>query len=51
MMFFQFIGLLTFVIGLFTAIFIGGPWHIYHIPHVPWWLKIGVYFLIVKDLI
>ena len=39
------IGSLAFVIGLFAAIFIGGPWHIYHSPMFPWWLKIAIYFL------
>ena len=43
MKFFRFIGSLAFVIGLFTAIFVGGPWHIYHDPMFPWWLKIAVY--------
>ena len=43
MKFFRFIGSLAFVVGLFTAIFVGGPWHIYHDPMFPWWLKIAVY--------
>ncbi|PKP54871.1 hypothetical protein CVT91_17775 [Candidatus Atribacteria bacterium HGW-Atribacteria-1] len=43
MKFFRFIGSLAFVVGLFTAIFIGGPWHVYHNPMFPWWLKIAVY--------
>ena len=45
MKFFRSIGSLAFVIGLFAAIFIGGPWHVYHSPMFPWWLKIAVYFL------
>jgi len=40
---FRLIGSLAFVIGIFTAIFVGGPWHIYHNPMFPWWLKIAVY--------
>jgi len=43
MKFFRLIGSLAFVVGIFTAIFIGGPWHIYHDPTFPWWLKIAVY--------
>ena len=43
MKFFRLIGSLAFVVGLFTAIFIGGPWHVYHNPMFPWWLKIAVY--------
>jgi len=46
MKFFRFIGSLAFVVGLFTAIFVGGPWHVYHSPMFPWWLKIAVYCLL-----
>ena len=45
MKFFRSIGSLAFVVGLFAAIFIGGPWHVYHNPMFPWWLKIAVYCL------
>ena len=45
MKFFRFIGSLVFVVGLFTAIFVGGPWHVYHNPMFPWWLKIAIYCL------
>ena len=37
------IGSLAFVLGLFTAIFAGIPWYVYHEPILPWWLKIAVY--------
>ncbi len=33
------IGSLGFVVGFFTAIFVGMPWYIYHDPMLPWWLK------------
>jgi len=45
MKFFRSIGSLAFVIGLFTAIFVGGPWYVYHDPMLSWWLKIAVYCL------
>lgn len=38
-------GSLIFVLGLFTAIFVGMPWYIYHDPTLPWWLKAAVYCL------
>ncbi|MBA7493721.1 hypothetical protein ES702_04283 [subsurface metagenome] len=37
---------LAFVLGLFTAIFAGIPWYVYHEPMLPWWLKIAVYALV-----
>jgi len=42
------IGSLAFVLGLFTAIFAGIPWHIIVAddPVVPWWLRIAVYCLL-----
>jgi len=46
MKFFRLIGSLAFVIGLFTAIFVGGPWHVYNSPMFPWWLKLAIYFLL-----
>lgn len=45
MIFFRFIGSVAFVVGLFTAIFVGGPWYVYHSPMLPWWLRIAVYCL------
>lgn len=39
------VGSLAFVLGLFTAIFVGVPWYVYHEPILPWWLKIAVYSL------
>lgn len=38
-------GSLIFVLGLFTAIFVGMPWYVYHDPTLPWWLKAAVYCL------
>ena len=37
------IGSLVFVLGLFTAVFAGIPWYIYHEPIMPLWLRITVY--------
>jgi uncharacterized protein YbjQ (UPF0145 family) len=37
---------LAFVLGLFTAIFAGIPWYVYHEPILPWWLKIAVYGIV-----
>ncbi len=42
------IGSSAFVLGLFTAIFAGIPWHIFSAqdPAVPWWLKLAVLCLL-----
>lgn len=42
------IGSAAFVLGLFTAIFAGVPWHILVAddPAVPWWLRIAVFCLL-----
>ncbi len=40
------IGSLAFVLGLFTVIFAGIPWYVYHEPILPWWLKTAVYGLV-----
>jgi uncharacterized protein YbjQ (UPF0145 family) len=42
------IGSFAFVLGLFTAIFVGIPWHIMVAddPVVPWWLRIAVFCLL-----
>ena len=42
------IGSLAFVLGLFTAIFAGIPWHIlvYDDPVIPWWLRTAVFCLL-----
>jgi uncharacterized protein YbjQ (UPF0145 family) len=37
------IGSVAFVLGLFTTIFAGIPWYIYHEPILPWWIKTAVY--------
>jgi len=38
----------AFVIGLFTAIFVGLPWHVMvaEDPVVPWWLRTAVFCLL-----
>ena len=42
------IGSLAFVVGLFTAIFAGIPWHVCAAddPVIPWWLRIAVFALL-----
>ena len=42
------IGSVAFVLGLFTVIFIGVPWHLMvtEDPVVPWWLKLAVFCLL-----
>ncbi len=42
------IGSSAFVLGLFTAIFAGIPWHIFSAqnPAVPWWLRLAVLCLL-----
>ena len=42
------IGSLAFVLGLFTVIFAGVPWHVVtsEDPVVPWWLRIAIFCLL-----
>ena len=42
------IGSLAFVLGLFTAIFAGIPWHVIvsDDPVVPWWLRTAIFCLL-----
>ena len=42
------IGSLAFVIGLFTTVFAGIPWHVMVAddPVLPWWLRIAVFCLL-----
>jgi len=42
------IGSLAFVLGLFTTIFAGVPWHVCaaNDPAVPWWLRIAIFCLL-----
>lgn len=42
------IGSLAFVVGLFTVVFIGIPWHVVTAddPEIPWWLRIAVFCLL-----
>ncbi len=42
------IGSLAFVVGLFTVVFAGVPWHVLTAddPVVPWWLRIAVFCLL-----
>ena len=45
---FRHIGSLAFVLGLFTLVFIGIPWHmvVSEDPVVPWWLRTAVFCLL-----
>jgi uncharacterized protein YbjQ (UPF0145 family) len=45
---FRHIGSLAFVLGLFTAVFVGIPWYVIVAddPVVPWWLRIAVFSLL-----
>ena len=42
------IGSLAFVLGLFTAVFAGIPWHVMVAddPALPWWLRLAVFCLL-----
>ena len=42
------IGSLAFVLGLFSAVFVGIPWHVIVAddPVIPWWLKAAVFCLL-----
>jgi uncharacterized protein YbjQ (UPF0145 family) len=42
------LGSVAFVLGLFTAVFAGLPWHVMVAkdPVVPWWLRIAVFCLL-----
>jgi len=44
----RYIGSLAFVLGLFTVVFAGVPWHVMVAdnPPVPWWLRIAVFGLL-----
>jgi len=45
---FRHIGSIAFVLGLFTAVFAGIPWHVIVAddPAVPWWLKLAVFCIL-----
>ena len=44
----RYVGSLAFVVGLFTVVFAGIPWHVMVAddPEVPWWLRIAVFCLL-----
>jgi uncharacterized protein YbjQ (UPF0145 family) len=44
----RYIGSLAFVLGFFTVIFVGIPWHVMieEDPIVPWWLRIAIFCLL-----
>ena len=47
------IGTVAFVLGLFTAVFVGLPWYVVVAddPVVPWWLKLAVFCLLMGFLV
>ncbi|PTD94463.1 hypothetical protein C9439_02460 [archaeon SCG-AAA382B04] len=45
------IGALIFILGLFTVMFLGVPWYIYHDPLLPWWFKTAIYGVIAGILV
>jgi len=44
----RYFGSLVFVLGFFTVIFVGIPWHVIvkDDPVVPWWLRIAIFCLL-----
>ena len=42
------VGSLAFVLGLFTAVFVGMPWYVMVAddPVLPWWLRIAIFCLL-----
>ena len=42
------VGSLAFVLGLFTAVFVGMPWYVIVAddPVVPWWLRTAIFCLL-----
>ena len=42
------IGSLAFVLGLFTAVFVGIPWYVIVAdgPVIPWWLRVAIFCLL-----
>jgi uncharacterized protein YbjQ (UPF0145 family) len=44
----RYVGTFAFILGLFTTVFVGVPWHITvsDDPVIPWWLRIAVYSLL-----
>jgi len=42
------VGSLTFVLGLFTTVFVGVPWHVLTSddPVLPWWLKAALFCIL-----
>ena len=44
----RYIGSLAFVLGFFTTIFVGVPWHVIveDDPVLPWWLRIAIFCIL-----
>jgi len=49
----RYIGSPALVLGLFTAVFGGVPWHLLVAddPPVPWWLRIAIFWLLGRILL
>ena len=44
----RYVGTFAFVVGLFTTVFVGVPWHVTvsDDPVIPWWLRTAIYSLL-----
>ena len=44
----RYVGTFAFILGLFTTVFVGVPWHVTvsDDPVIPWWLRIAIYSLL-----
>ncbi len=44
----RYLGSLAFVLGLFTAVFVGIPWYVIVAddPVIPWWLRVAIFCLL-----
>ena len=44
----RYVGTAAFILGLFTTLFVGVPWHVTvsDDPVIPWWLRVAIYSLL-----
>jgi len=49
----RYVGTAAFILGLFTTLFVGVPWHVTvsDDPVIPWWLRIAIYSLLAGILV
>jgi uncharacterized protein YbjQ (UPF0145 family) len=36
----------VFALGLFTTVFVGAPYMLYHEPELPWWMKVSIFCML-----